>query len=55
MLLFRFRLLKLQVSNRKPFKDRIAYFNITAAFSTHILIIKTKGIRLYIEIGRAHV
>ena len=44
----RLKLLKLYISNRKLFKNRKAYFNITATFSTHILIIRTKGIRFNI-------
>ena len=38
------RLLKFQVSNKKLFKDKKAYFNITAALNTHTLITKTKSI-----------
>ena len=45
--LFRPKLLKLQVSNRKLFKDRKTYFNITATFATYTPIIRTKGIRSY--------
>ena len=48
MPLFRPRLIKFQVSNKKLFKDRKTYFNITTTFTTHILIIRTKGIRSYI-------
>ena len=46
--LLKFRLLKLQINNKKLFMDRKTYLNITATFTTHILIIKTKGIRFYI-------
>ena len=42
------RLLKLQISNKKLFKDRKTYFNITTTFTTHAPIIKTKGIKFYI-------
>jgi len=50
MLLFRPKLLKkLKVSNRKLFKDRKTYFNVTAIFSTHTPIIKIKNIRLNAE------
>ena len=45
--LLRPRLLKLQVNNKKLSKDRKIYLNITATFTTHIPIIKTKGIRFY--------
>ena len=48
MLLFRLRLLKLQVSNGKLFKDRKTHLNITATLAIYILIIRTKGIRFYI-------
>ena len=48
ILLFRLRLLKLQVSNGKLFKDRKTHLNITAAFTTHTPIIRTEGIRFYI-------
>ena len=49
MLLFRPRLLKSsKACNRKPFKDRKTYFNITAIFKAYALIIKTEGIRSYI-------
>ena len=48
MLPLRPRLIKLQVSNRKLSKDRKTYFNITAIFTTHTLIIRTEGIRSYI-------
>ena len=51
MLLFRPRLLKLQVSNRKLFKDWKTHFNITATFITHIPITKTKGIRFLVFKG----
>ena len=34
--------------NKKPFKDRKAYLNITAALSIYIPIIRTKGVRPYI-------
>ena len=44
ILLLRFKLLKLKVSNRKLFKDKKVYFNTTATFSIYILIIRTKGI-----------
>jgi len=48
--LFRPRLLKkLKVNNRKLFKDIKTHFNVIAIFSTHILIIKTKGVRFYAE------
>ena len=47
-LLLRPRLLKLQVSNGKLSKDKKIYFNITTTFTTHTLIIKTKGIKSYI-------
>ena len=46
--LLRPRLLKLQVSNRKLFKDRKTYLNVTATLTTHTLIIRTEGIRFYI-------
>ena len=50
MLLLRPRLLKkLKVNNKKLSKDRKTHLNITATFNTYILIIKTKGIRFYIE------
>ena len=50
MLLFRPRLLKkLKVSNRKLSEDRKTHFNITAIFSTHIFVIKTKGIKFNAE------
>ena len=48
MPLLRFRLLKLQVSNRKLFKDRKTYFNITITLATYIPITRTKNIRFYI-------
>ena len=48
ILLFRPRLLKLQVNNRKLSKDRKIYFNITTTLAIHILIIRIKGIRFYI-------
>jgi len=49
-LLLRPKLLKkLKVSNRKLFKDRKTHLNITAIFSTHTSITKTKGIRFYVE------
>ena len=38
------RLLKLLISNKKLFKDRKAYVNITTALSMYILITKIKGI-----------
>jgi len=47
-LLLRPRLLNLNLSNRKLFKDRKAYLNITTALSIYTLIIRTKGIRPYI-------
>jgi len=50
MLLFRSRLLKkLKVSNRKLFKNKKTYLNITATFSIYTLIVKIKGIRFYAE------
>ena len=47
ILLLRPRLLKLQISNRKLFKDRKTHLNITVTFATHILIIRTKSIKFY--------
>ena len=44
---FRPRLLKLQVSNRKLFKDRKTHLNITITFTIYTPIIRTKGIRFY--------
>jgi len=50
MLLFRSKLLKnLKINNRKLFKNRKTYFNITITFSIYTLIIKIKGIRLNAE------
>jgi len=50
MLLFRPKLLKkLKVSNRKLFKDRKTHLNVIAIFSIYIPIIRTKGVKLYIE------
>ena len=46
--LLRPRLLKLQVSNKKLFKDRKTYFNITTTFTMYTPIIRTKSIRSYI-------
>jgi len=49
-LLFRPKLLKkLEVNNKKLFKDRKTYFNIITIFSTYTPIIKTKNIRLDTE------
>ena len=48
ILLLRPRLLKLQISDRKLSKDRKTHLNTTATFTTHTLIIRTKGIRFYI-------
>ena len=42
------RLLKLQVSNKKPFKNKKTHLNITATFAIHTPITKTKGIKSYI-------
>ena len=47
MPLLRPRLVKLQISNRKLFKDRKTHLNTTATFTTHTLIIRTKGIKSY--------
>jgi len=50
ILLFRFRLLKkLKFSNRKLSKDRKTYFNIITIFNIYTPIVKTEGIRFYIE------
>ena len=38
----------LNIYNRKLFKDKKTYFNITATLTTHTPIIRTKGIRFYI-------
>ena len=43
----RLRLIKLQVSNRKLFKDKKIYFNTTATLTMYTLIIKTEGIKSY--------
>ena len=49
ILLLRPRLLKsLEAYNRKLFKKRKTYLNITATLKAHALIIRTKGIRPYI-------
>ena len=48
ILLFKPKLLKLKINNKKLFKDKKAYLNIIATFSIYALITKTKGIRLYI-------
>jgi len=49
-LLFRPRLLKkLKVSNGRLSKDRKTHLNVTATFSTHTLIIKTKGVKPHAE------
>jgi len=49
-LLFRPRLLKkLKVSNGKLSKDRKTHLNATATLNTHTPIVKTKGVRPYIE------
>ena len=43
------RLLKsLKAYNRKLSKNRKTYFNATAAFRVYVLVIRTKGVRLYI-------
>ena len=43
------KLLKsLKACNRKLFKNKKTYFNITATLKVHTLIIKTKGVRPYI-------
>ena len=43
------RLLKsLKACNRKLFKNRKTYFNATATFKAHVLIIRIKGVRPYI-------
>ena len=47
-LLFKPRLLKLQINNKKLFKDRKTHFNITTTFTIYTPITKTKGIRSYI-------
>ena len=43
--LLRPRLLKLKVSNGNLLRIEKAYLNATAALSTHVLIIRTKGIK----------
>ncbi len=49
MPLLRPRLLKsLKAYNRKLSKNRKTYLNITVTLRAHVLVIKTKGIRLYI-------
>jgi len=50
MLLFRPKLLKsLKLVMENYLKIGKTHFNITATFNTHISIIKTKDVRLYIE------
>ncbi len=47
--LLRLRLLKsLKAYNRKLFKNRKTYFNITATFKVYVPVIRTKGVRPYI-------
>ena len=41
------RLLKLQISNKKLFKNRKTHLNITATLATYTPIIRTKGIKSY--------
>ena len=49
MLPFRPRLLKsLKACNRKLFKNRKIYLNVTATFRVYVLVIRTKGVRPYI-------
>jgi len=50
ILLFRPKLLKkLKVSNKKLSKDRKTHLNITAIFNIYTPIIKTKGVKFYVE------
>ena len=44
----RLRLLKLQISNGKLFKNKKTHFNTTATLTIYTPIIRTKGIRFYI-------
>ena len=49
MLLLRPKLLKsLKAYNRKLFKNRKTYFNITVTLKAYALITRTEGVRLYV-------